>query len=251
MIELDGLTVAGLAAVAALAGFVDAIAGGGGLLTVPALLTAGLPPPLALGTNKGQSIFGSTAALLRFYRSPLLDRGRAVLSFAAGLAGAIMGALLLRRVPNDALRPLVLGLLVVAVLAVLLPQGAPQEGARPRSRGLAALVATTIGAYDGFFGPGTGTFLIVAYTRLWREPMAVASANAKAVNCASNWGSLLVFALSGWVVWPIALAMGVGQLAGGWTGAHLVVRRGHGLVRAFVVAVSLALVARLVWQTLS
>jgi hypothetical protein len=243
----DPLVLLVLVAVAGIAGLVDAIAGGGGLLTVPALLLAGLPPHVALATNKGQSVFGAAAALARYARSPLLDRERAPAGFCAGLLGAVAGVLLVQAIAPVVLRPLILVLLVAAV-AVVIGVRPPQAGERrARPLALTVLVAGAIGAYDGFFGPGTGTFLILAGTLLWRTPYDAASADAKVVNFASNLGALAVFAVHGQVLWAVALAMGTAQLAGGWLGAHLVVRRGAGLVRMVVVLVGLALIARLAW----
>lgn len=241
-------TIAALAGAAFVAGVIDAVAGGGGLITVPALLAAGLPPAEALATNKGQGVWGSSAALARFARTPLLDRDRAAPGFAAGLAGAVAGTLLVLRVPNRVLEPLVLALLAFAAFAMLAhrPHAAGPPVARPLAHAL--LVAAAVGAYDGFFGPGTGTFLIIACAWWWRDPLDAASANAKPVNCGSNWGALLVFAALGRVHWIPALAMGAGQLVGGWIGAHLVLRRGRGLVRALAIVVSLALAARVAWQ---
>jgi uncharacterized membrane protein YfcA len=245
------LELALLTAVALVAGTVDAIAGGGGLLSVPALLAAGLPPHLALATNKGQSVFGSFAALARFTHAGLVDGRRARVTFPAGLAGAFLGAALVLVVPPATLRPLVLVLLAAAALFIgLRPAPVPAAEAAPtRSRpAVAVLVALAIGAYDGFFGPGTGTFLIVAFVGLLGDGMARASASAKVVNFASNLAALILFASRGLVIWKIALPMAAAQLAGGWIGAHLAVRRGDALVRKVVVAVALALAARLAWD---
>jgi hypothetical protein len=244
--------IALLAAVALVAGTVDAVAGGGGLLTVPALLAAGLPPHLALATNKGQSTFGSFAAMVRFGRAGLLDGRRALVTFPAGLAGSLLGAAAVLLVPPATLRPLVLALLGgAAVFAVLRrPAGAADGRAQPRrgAHALAAAIALVVGAYDGFFGPGTGTFLIVAFAALLGDGLARASATAKVVNFASNLAALLLFAWRGVVVWQVALPMAAAQLAGGWIGAHLTVRRGDALVRWTVVAVALALAAKLAWD---
>jgi hypothetical protein len=235
--------------VAALAGCVDAIAGGGGLLTLPALLLAGLPPHAALATNKGQSVFGSGMALAQYARSPLLDRARALPGFSFGLAGAAGGVLAVLQVPPKALLVLVMALLtVIAVVLVFRRPRERQEAAVLRPWWVAAAVALLIGAYDGFFGPGTGTFLIMAYAWLWREPLHHASANAKAVNFASNLAALLTFLPSGQVCWALAAPMALGQALGAWAGAHLTIRRGAGLVRYLVIAVSLALLVRLAWQ---
>jgi uncharacterized membrane protein YfcA len=241
----DPTTLALLAGVAGVAGIVDAIAGGGGLLTMPALLMAGLPPHEALATNKGQSVWGAAAALIRFWRSPLLDRALVPLSFICGLLGAMGGGCLVQVVPPTVLKPLTLALLVLAaVLAVAIR---PRAGGEPRRLPpwVAGAVALVIGAYDGFFGPGTGTFLILAGLLLWRKSYDAASADAKVVNFASNLGALAVFAWHGQVVVLLAVVMGVAQAAGGWAGAHLVVRSGAGLVRWVVVGVAIAMVAKL------
>ncbi len=244
-------TIALLAGVAFVAGTVDAIAGGGGLLTLPALLFAGLPPHLALGTNKGQSVFGSFAAMVRFAHGGLVDRRRAAITFPLGLVGSLAGAALVLAVPPRALRAAVLGLLVAAAAFMALrrtprsPQGPERRAGRPVLAGAAALA---ISAYDGFFGPGTGTFLIVAFVALLGDELTRASAAAKVVNFASNLAALALFASRGVVAWRIALPMAGAQFLGGWLGAHLTLRRGDALVRRAAVVTALALAARLAWD---
>jgi uncharacterized membrane protein YfcA len=254
MPELSPLTIGALTLVALAAGLIDAIAGGGGLLTVPALLSAGLPSHLALGTNKGQSVFGSFAALVKFARAGMIDPQRARVGFPLGLVGSLGGAALVLAVPPATLRPVVLVLLAAAALFIGLRRGKPEAraaaGAPRRHRGsvTAGLVALVIGAYDGFFGPGTGTFLIVASVALLGDGLAEASAGAKVVNFASNLAAVALFAWRGVLLWQVALPMAAGQLVGGWIGAHLAIRRGDGLVRRVVVGVSLALAAKLAWD---
>jgi hypothetical protein len=229
------------------AGTVDAIAGGGGLVTLPALLAAGLPPALALGTNKGQSVFGSGAALLRYARAGLVDGRVARVTFPAGLLGSLGGAALVLLVPPAMLRPVVLALLVV-VAAVLAFRPAAPSGPRAsahRSPSVAAAIALVIGAYDGFFGPGTGTFLIFGFVIFFGAGMREASADAKVVNFASNLAAVALFASRGLVAWNVALPMAAGQFAGGLAGAHLAVRGGDRLVRWVVLLVVLALVVKL------
>jgi hypothetical protein len=244
--------IALLTGVALVAGTVDAIAGGGGLLTVPAFLAVGLPPHLALGTNKGQSVFGSFAALVRFSHAGLVDMRRARITFPLGLLGSLAGAALVLAVPPAVLRPVVLVLLAGAALFIGFRRGPPPrlEDAPPRPRApyVAAACALVIGAYDGFFGPGTGTFLIVAFVALLGDGLSHASASAKVVNFASNFAALVLFAVRGTVVWRIALPMAAAQLAGGWLGAHLAVRRGDALVRKVVVVMALALAAKVAWD---
>ncbi len=249
------LEIAALALTALAAGTIDAIAGGGGLLTLPALLAVGIDPHHALGTNKGQSVFGSLAATIAFARAKRLDVARARWTFPAGLVGAFAGAALVLLVDPKTLKPLVLVLLVAAALIVVLRRPPPQgaEGARPpiplgRARAIALVIALVIGAYDGFFGPGTGTFVILAFVLWLREPMTHATANAKVVNFASNLASVSLFAWKGTVLWQVALPMAVGQLAGGFLGAHLAVKGGERTIRLGVLVVVVALSCKVAWD---
>jgi uncharacterized membrane protein YfcA len=242
------LQLALLLAAALVAGVVDAIAGGGGLIVVPALLAVGLPPQLALGTNKGQGVFGTCAALVRFARSGMIDVGRARATFPLGLAGAPLGASLVLLLPSAVLRPVVLVLLVlVAVALAVRPATPPVRAARPRGHDLAiaGAIAVVLGAYDGFFGPGTGTFLIFAFVFFFDLPMARASADAKVVNFASSLAALATFAMHGAVLWRVALPMAMANFAGGTLGAHLAVRGGDARVRQIVLAVVVVLVVKL------
>lgn len=243
-----------LLAVAAFAGgVVDAVAGGGGLVTVPALLAAGLPPHLAIGTNKGQAVFGSGASLLRFARAGLVDPARARLAFPAGFLGAMGGAALVLLLSPAVLRPVVLGLLVaVAAFLAFRPRLAiPAAGERrplvgPAGAPAAAVaLALFIGAYDGFFGPGTGTFLIVGFVLVLGDGLTRASGEAKVVNFASNLAALSLFSYRGVILWRVALPMAAAQFAGSSLGAHLAVRRGDVFVRRVVLLVVLALVVKL------
>jgi hypothetical protein len=249
---LDPFTLAGLCAAALVAGTVDAIAGGGGLITVPSLLLAGLPTHTMLGTNKGQSTFGSLSALVNFWRAGALEVRRVPVSFVCGFVGALLGARLVLLVPRDAVRPVVMTLLVcVAAVLAFRPDLAtdrPESPTHEEKRGRAALIAMSVGAYDGFFGPGTGTFLIMAYVTLMGDAMTRASANAKVVNFASNLASLMVFAYHGVVRWDVALPMAAAQFMGGALGARLTLRRGGRFVRVVVLCVVVALVARLGWD---
>ena len=272
--HLSAWATAGLVLAALAAGLVDAVAGGSGVIAVPALLAAGLPPHLALGTNKAQGVFGTCASTLRYARAGLLDPRRARVTFPAGLAGSLCGAALVLLVPPSTLRPMVLVLLIAVAGALALRPSAPtatptailtptstatltatptptatptspSTWARRAPRLAAAAVALLLGAYDGFFGPGAGTFLILAFAFLFDLPLQRASADAKPVNFASNLAALALFSARGAVLWEVALPMAAAQFAGGWLGAHLAVRGGDRLVRALVLLVVLALVAKL------
>jgi uncharacterized membrane protein YfcA len=247
------LTIAVLTGCAFVAGLVDAVAGGGGLITVPALLAAGLPPHLALGTNKGQSVFGSGSALLAYLRRGALSPERAKITFPAGLVGSFIGAACVLAVPPALLKPIIVVLLPLA--AVLLVVKKPTHGKKVVAAHVAArravLLALVVGAYDGFFGPGTGTFLIVGFVLLLDLPLLAATADAKVVNFASNLAAVALFAWRGTILWSVALPMAAGQLAGGWVGAHLAVRGGARLVRAGVIVAVVGLTLKILVDLLS
>lgn len=228
------------------AGIADGIAGGGGLITVPALLASGLPPHLALGTNKAQSMWGTLAALVTFWRADRIDRRAAVRNFPLGFLGSMAGVALVLRVAPTALRPVVIVLLLVAAVLMLLRKPRRDEDAlHPRYLEIAAGLSLVIGAYDGFFGPGTGTFLIVGFIVLCGRSISGATADAKVVNFASNLAAAGSFAVAGKVVWSVAVPMALAQLVGGVIGARLAIYRGAVLVRAMVLVVSAALVLKL------
>lgn len=230
------------------AGTVDAIAGGGGLITIPSLLAVGLPPHFALGTNKGQALFGSLAAWIRYSHAGLVDGRAARVAFPMGFLGSLGGAALVLVIRPEVLRPLVLVLLIVAAVVVTIVRPTPREGGdrfRRHAGAIAGLIALVVGAYDGFFGPGTGTFLIAGFVGLLGMSMTRASADAKVVNFASNVAAAGIFALGGVVIWAIAIPMAAAQLLGGFLGAHIAVRRGVRLVRGVVLLVVLALVIKI------
>jgi uncharacterized protein len=255
--------------VAFAAGFVDAIAGGGGLLTVPALLSFTPDVRLALGTNKGQSVFGSFASLVSFARAGRVDRRRALPTFLAAFAGSLLGVRLIFALRPEALRPVVLVLLVAVAAFFLVRRRRPPRSAvigepaaaseaMPALAGwpvahrhpvvVAALIGGTIGLYDGFFGPGTGTFLIALYTGLFGDELTAASANAKVANFASNLGSVIMFAIEGKIELRWALPMAAMQALGAYAGTRAAIKGGERVIRAGVLAVTAVLVARLAWQ---
>lgn len=251
-LEITSLQLTALALVGLAAGTIDTIAGGGGLLTLPALLYFNIPPHLAMATNKGQSVFGSGTALLRFSRSHLFDGRRALISFLPALIGAALGAQLLIQLALK--RPTILNPLIIALLAavaVFMIFYRPPHNRPPlKSKRLwaAILIAFFIAAYDGFFGPGTGTFLILAYALTFHDPLDKASANAKLVNFCSNLASVVLFALQGWILWKVALPMALGQMTGALIGAHFTLKKGKAVVRLVTIGVCLALIAKVAWD---
>jgi uncharacterized membrane protein YfcA len=234
------------AATAFLAGVVDAIAGGGGLLTLPVLLATGLPPHAALGTNKGQAVFGAVASFATFWRKKGIDRERAGVGFLLGFVGSALGALLVLAIRPEPLKPVVMVLLVLAA-GVVLARGYVKATPRTLAHPLraAALVALGFGAYDGFFGPGVGSLLIVAFTVVFGDGLTRASGNAKVVNLASNLAAFLIFAWRGLVLWEVALPMALARAVGASIGARLALSRGDRFVRVVVLLVVCALVVKL------
>lgn len=243
--DLSVTIIALLALAAFAAGLVDAIAGGGGLLTVPALLAAGLPPQIALATNKGQASFGAVSSFVSFWSKDGIDRKRAPWGFVCGFVGSLAGAQVLLLVRPEPLKPVVLVLLILAAAFVAWPRK-PSEG-QPHSWAMTALVPVTfaLGFYDGFFGPGVGSMLIVAFVLLFGDTLTRASGNAKVVNLASNVAALLLFSVRGTVLWKIALPMAAANAAGAFVGARLAVKRGDRFVRMVVLAVVAALVVKI------
>jgi uncharacterized membrane protein YfcA len=243
-----GSVIALLAAAAFVAGLVDAIAGGGGLVALPALLAAGLPAQIALGTNKGQAVFGAVTSAVSFARRGEIDRPRAAGGFAGGFVGSWLGARTVLAIPSGPLRAVVIALLVVAAAVVL---ARPRGRARPRPLGPGATRAATVaiglalGAYDGFFGPGTGTLLVIAFATVFGDPLTRASGNAKVVNLASNLAAVSLFAWRGTVLWSVALPMAAANALGAATGAHLAIKNGDRLVRVVVLVVVAAVVVKL------
>ena len=240
--------VALLALAAFAAGLVDAIAGGGGLITLPSLIAAGLPPQIAIATNKGQASFGAVSSFTSFWMRDGIDRKRAPLGFICGFLGSLAGAQVLLLVRPEPLKPLVLVLLILAAAFVAWPRK-PSEG-RPHDWAMMALapVALGLGFYDGFFGPGVGSMLIVSFVLLFGDTLTRASGNAKVVNLASNLAALGLFAARGTVLWKIALPMAAANALGAFVGARLAVKRGDRFVRVVVLSVVGALVLKIGWD---
>jgi len=240
-----------LSGTAFVAGLVDAVAGGGGLFTVPALLAAGLPPGLALATNKGQAAPGALASFVTFFRRAGLDRERAPLGFACGFLGSLLGARLLLAMRPEPLRPVIVVLLLFALGFMLL-----RSRIRVREKPLVhprltlALVALTLGTYDGFFGPGVGSLLIVSFVTLFGDPPLFASGNAKVVNLGSNLAAFLLFAWRGAIWWQLAMPMAAANVVGARLGARLALRQGDRFVQVVVTVVVLAVVAKLLFDML-
>ena len=249
---IDPLAYPIMTAVAVVSGFVDSIAGGGGLIMMPALFFAGASPLQALGTNKLQSMFGTGAALRNYWRSGLVEWRPNRLTVALVFAGAVAGALVVQSIQTTLLNLIIPVLLVGSALYVLLSPRMSDEDAEHRvtSQGYAPL-GTAIGFYDGFFGPGTGTFFSTSLVALRGYGLTKATALTKLFNFTSNIASVLLFALGGHMLWLLGLCMAVGAMIGGWLGSHSALRFGARLIRPLLVLMSLTLTAKLLWSYFS
>lgn len=239
-----------LALAAFVAGMVDAIAGGGGLITVPALLLAGADPVTALATNKLQGTFGAATAAAAYGRAGHVRLGEQAGMAAIAALGGAAGALVAHLVPADILRLIMPVVLIgIALFFALKPGLTDADRTRRMTPAVFAFTAVPlIAAYDGFFGPGTGSFYMLAFVMLAGFGVLKATAHTKLLNFASNLGSLVVFVVAGAVWWKVGLVMVVAQIAGAALGARLAMRVGARLIRPLLVITSGAMALRLIWQ---
>lgn len=249
--SLDLSIVLLLTLAATAAGFIDAIAGGGGLITLPALLMAGVPPSQAIATNKLQGTFGVAAATFSFHRAGQIDWTLLRPMILATAAGAALGSIVIANADTSWLRPVIpYGLLAAALyfgLAPYLRDHAPRTVMSTRAFALA--LAAPIGFYDGVFGPGAGSLYMLAFLAFAGVDLLKATARTKVLNFTSNIVALAIFTLSGHVNFAIGLPMAVGQAAGAWVGAHVAMRHGSWIIRPLLVTTTCAAAIRLWMQT--
>jgi len=245
--HFDLLTLVALGVVGVVAGFVDAIAGGGGLITVPALLTAGLPPVAAFATNKVQSAVGTSIAAVTYWRRGFVDLGAIGPAIVATFIGAFLGALAVKQIDVGVLNYIVpVALILIAIYFSFAPRLTDADShARLSFAIFVPVMGCIVGFYDGLLGPGTGSFLTLGFIALFGLGVTRAAANTKFLNLASNIGALALFIPSADVVWPVALCMALGQLVGGYLGALTGIRFGARLIKPLVVVISIALALRL------
>ncbi|WP_193336823.1 TSUP family transporter [Devosia beringensis] len=244
---LEPLVLLALAAVGLLAGFVDAIAGGGGMIALPALLAAGLPPVAALATNKLQGSIGTAMAAVTFWRRGYVSLQALLPAILLTFAGSFAGALVVKQLDTSLLNIAVpIALIGIALYFLFAPNLSDVDKvARLPFARFVPLLGFAIGFYDGIFGPGTGSFFTIGFVLLFGLGLTRASGNTKVLNLVSNLAALAIFIPSGDVVWPAAMAMAVGQLLGGYIGARTGIRFGARLIRPLVVVISIALALRL------
>lgn len=250
MFEIGADIALMLAAAAFVSGFVDSIAGGGGLITVPALLLAGFPPVTVLGTNKLQGLFGSGSATLAYAAAGHVDLRRQLPAAGLSFAGAVLGAALATILPGGILRAALPFLLVtIALYFAFKPAlGDIDRAERLRPALFTATLVPAIGFYDGVFGPGTGSFFMLAYVGLAGFGVLKATAHTKLLNFASNIGGFAAFALFGAVAWKIGILMGIAQFAGARVGASLAMKNGARLIKPLLVVTCTVLALRLAFD---
>ncbi|MGF1875113.1 TSUP family transporter [Photobacterium frigidiphilum] len=236
--------------VAGLAGFIDAIAGGGGMITVPALLAVGVPPAQALATNKLQGSFGSFSASLYFVRNGFVSLKEMRNAIVFTFIGSAIGALLVQRIDAGVLTSLIPVLLVCISLYFLFAPQTGKGGGTPKlsENAFAFSVGTSIGFYDGFFGPGAGSLFTVCFVALAQFGLVEATARTKILNFTSNFAALLFFIMAGLPIWEIGLLMAVGGFIGARMGAKVVISKGQKLIRPMVVIISMVMAIKLLWE---
>jgi len=232
-----------------IAGLIDSIAGGGGLITVPILLGIGLPPQVALGTNKLQASFGSGSAMLHFVRAGTVKLKDCWTGIIWTAVGAALGVWAVQLMDTKILKQLIPWLLaIIAIYTLLSPRlGAEDSHARLKGGPFYMLFGLSLGFYDGFFGPGTGSFWTMALMLLLGCSMLRATATTKVMNFTSNFVSLIFFLSVGQVRFMEGFVMGVGQFMGARVGSRMVIKRGTGFIRPVFITMVLALVARLIY----
>lgn len=233
-----------------IAGLVDSIAGGGGLITVPVLLGIGLPPQAALGTNKLQASFGSGSAMLTFIRSGTVELRECLRGIVFTAIGAGMGTFAVQLIDPAFLRQIIPFLLISIVFySIMTPRlGAEDIHPRMKSGPFFLVFGLALGFYDGFFGPGTGSFWVMALMLGLGLNMTKATGYTKVLNFTSNFLSLLLFMVNGAVHWREGLVMGFGQFIGARVGSRMVIRKGTRFIRPIFISMVLAITIRLIWQ---
>lgn len=247
MFDIWVLVALGFVGVAA--GFVDAVAGGGGLISISALVSAGLPPVAALATNKAQSIVGTSMAAFTFWRKGYIQPGILLPSILTAFVGSWLGATVVRLIDTSTLTLAIpLAIIGVALYFAFSPSIRDIDST-PRLRFdlFMPMVAFALGFYDGVFGPGTGSFLMISFVALFGFSAIRASANTKVINLVSNLAALIFFILAGEVVWVVAAVMAAGNFVGGYLGALVGIRFGVKIIRPLVIVVSIILAGRLLF----
>jgi uncharacterized membrane protein YfcA len=243
--------IAFLMAAGFIACFIDSVVGGGGLISVPALMLTGLPPVVVLGTNKMASVMGSFTSVMSFLRSGKVDRELIKYLFPLSVLGSALGVYTVQFIPPHFLKPLVIVLLVLVTLYSLLRKNwgetSTYTGLTDKTVWLSGIIAFVLGFYDGFFGPGTGSFLLFAFLLVGFD-FVTASGNARALNFGSNIAAVIVFGLMGSINYYYAIPMGSGMIIGALAGTRMAITKGATYVRPLFISVSALLIGKQLWD---
>ncbi len=225
-----------------LAGLMDAIAGGGGLISLPAYIIAGLPTHFAIGTNKLSSAVGTSVSTARYIKNKYVDWGLAIPSIILALIGSAIGANIALLIDEKIMKYILL--LILPIIAIYILRGRAiktdtQEKEVPRKKAylIVCVASLLLGAYDGFYGPGTGSFLLLIYTVIAKMDIKKASGNTKLVNLASNVAALTTFLINGKIIFLLGLTAAVFSIAGHYIGAGMVIKNGHRIIRPIILIV--------------
>ena len=233
-----------------LAAFVDAVAGGGGLISLPAYFIAGFPSHMALGTNKFASMWGSLVASIKFAKEKKIDFSLIKWLLPMSLLGAVLGVKAVLLVDSNILAPLVMFMILIVGLYSLFSKNLglrnSYSGSSKKAQLLGMLLALVLGFYDGFFGPGTGTFLVFAMIKIFKFDFLLANANAKPLNLASNFASLITFALNGKILYLYGIPIAFTMMLGGYIGAKASIKNGSRLIKPLFVLMSIGAFAKLI-----
>ncbi|MBE9864343.1 TSUP family transporter [Campylobacter concisus] len=248
--EFDLLSCALFFVAAFLGGFIDAIAGGGGLITLPAIMAMGVPPHLALGTNKLQGVFGSFTATLNFTKKGLIDYKECFVGIVFTFIGATIGATLILFLNANFLKIIIPFLLIVIFIYTLfMPKiGESDRAAKMNERLFYVIFGLVLGFYDGFFGPGAGSFWMFAMVALIGLNLKKAVAHTKALNFTSNIVALGVFVAGGQILWLVGFLMAVGQILGAYFGSNLVIKKEVKFIRTMFLIVVAATICKLLFD---
>lgn len=233
------------------AGFVDSAAGGGGLISLPAYLFAGLPVHYTYGTNKFSAACGTTFATAQFFQKGAMNIRVGLLAAVGSFVGSALGSHIVLLLSDQVLRTMMLIILPVAAVLILWRRDLPDEnrddGTLNGKKALLALaIGLGIGLYDGIMGPGTGTFAIIAFTTLMGFDLKTANGNGKVLNLASNYASLFTYLMSGLVVFPIGIPCAVSNIVGNLLGSHFALKKGAKFIRPMMLVVLVLLLGKLI-----
>ncbi|MDD5100734.1 MAG: TSUP family transporter [Syntrophales bacterium] len=239
--RMDPITILLLSLLSFLAGFIDSVAGGGGLILIPSLLLAGIPPQVALGTNKFAAIFGTSTALVNFMKNGKVIWEIAGFGLAFSVMGSVIGTKAILYFDQNTTAKIIVMMLPITVIVTFLPKRRLKESISDFSKKdrylYTPLLCSIVGFYDGFFGPGTGTFLIFGFYIFLGLHLINASAISKVFNLASNAGSFVTFALADKVLYGIGIPIAIANLAGGYLGSILAIKKGQRFIKASLLIV--------------